>query len=303
MRILITGVSGFVGRNLSEYLSGKYDVFAATHADLDLLDANAVKQYIEFNNIDFIVHCASYGGSRINNYDEKNCNVVEQNLRMFFNLERCITPYMQMIHCGSGAEYDRLHWGHKMKEDFFDVYVPADAYGYAKYLISKYITGRENIVCLRIFGLFGQYEDYRFKFISNSIVKNLLKMPIIINQNVIFDYLYIKDFLQIVEYLIQNEPKSKHYNITPTHSMDLLTVAQYINKISDFKSEIIILHEGMNREYSGDNSRLLSEIGDFQFSSYIKSIQELYQFYKNNLATLDIETVKQDSYRTKCLKQ
>ncbi|MBU2703211.1 GDP-L-fucose synthase [Sporomusaceae bacterium BoRhaA] len=303
MKVLITGAGGFVGRNLEEYFSGKHEIFAATHADLDLLDDSAVKNYIEENQIEFIIHCASYGGSRKSNYDEKNDNVVEQNLRMFFNLERCLTPNMRMVYLGSGAEYDRLHWSHKMSEEYFDTYVPADSYGYAKYLISKYIEQTDNIVCLRIFGLFGKYEDYRFKFISNAIVKNLLKMPITINQNVVFDYLYIGDFVKLVKYMIGNKPKEKHYNITPTQSIDLVTIAEIINEISDFKSKIIVLYEGMNREYSGDNNKLLSEVGNFQFTEYVKSIEELYQYYSSIFDTLDVEIIKNDLFISKCLKR
>jgi len=34
---------------------------------------------------------------------------------------------------------------------------------------------RENMYCLRLFGIFGKYEDYKFKFILNTIVINLTK--------------------------------------------------------------------------------------------------------------------------------
>lgn len=301
MRILITGAGGFVGRNLNEHMLKKYEVFAANHTTLDLLDAYSVKHYIEENKIEFIIHCASCGGSRKTDYDSRNNDVVEQNLRMFFNLERCLTPNMRLIHFGSGAEYDRFHWTQKMTEGFFDTYTPGDSYGYAKYLISKYIKHMESAVCLRIFGLFGKYEDYRLKFISNAIVKNLLKMPIVINQNVVFDFLYINDFVKIVDYMIENKPKEKHYNVTPNRSIDLLTIAKYINNISDFKSEIIVLNEGMNREYSGDNFKLLSEIKDFHFTDYVEAIKELFQYYNGVLETLDLESVRKDYYLTKCV--
>jgi len=38
MKILITGGSGFIGKNLVESLSRKYDIDAPAHSDLDFLD-------------------------------------------------------------------------------------------------------------------------------------------------------------------------------------------------------------------------------------------------------------------------
>ena len=301
MNILITGAGGFVGRNLSEYLSLGNSVYTLRHQDLDLLDANAVESFLKDHPVDLIFHCANEGGSRKTNYDQGKNNVVEHNLRMFFNLVRCMTPQMRMIHFGSGAEYDRKNYQPKMKESYFDTYPPTDDYGYSKYVISKYIEKSSNITCLRIFGLFGKYEDYRFKFISNAIVKNLLRMPIVINQNVVFDYLYIDDFCKLVDHFVLPGTYSSHYNITPTQSIDLISIAHLINDISDYKSDIRILNEGMNTEYTGDNSNLLSIVRDFPFTPYKAAITSLYQYYKNSLLTLDLELVREDPYIKACL--
>ncbi len=300
MNILITGAGGFIGRNLSEYLADRSHVFAAGYGDLDLLDESAVKEYIEKNRIEVIIHCAAVGGSRKSNYDLNRIDIVEKNLRMFFNLQRCLTPDMRMIQLGSGAEYDRLHWRPKMPEDYFDQHVPGDSYGYSKYVISKYLDNTVNITCLRIFGLFGKYEDYRYKFISNAIVKNLVRMPIVIYQNVLFDYLYIDDLVRIIEQVIHEMPARKHYNVTPAESIDILTVAGIINQVSDFKSEIRVLSDGMNTEYTGDSSRLLSELGDFKFTGYREAIAALFRYYQTVLDALDVKAVQSDAYLESC---
>lgn len=301
-RIMITGAGGFVGRNLDEYLvsKGQHEVFAVKRKDLNLLDEDAVRQYIMDHEIDVIIHCANVGGSRKTNYDVGSVDVVEQNLRMFFNLQRCLTPTMHMIHFGSGAEYDRRNYKPKMSENDFDNYVPADAYGYSKYIIAKYIEKNDNITCLRIFGLFGKYEDYCLRFISNAIVKNILGMPITINQNVIFDYLYIDDFCSIVEYFIGTVPQYRHYNITPTESLDLISVVKIINNIGEQKSEIRILNHGMNTEYSGDNCKIRLELEDFSFTSAEKAIRKLYEYYVSVIDGLDLEAVRKDLYIKQC---
>jgi GDP-L-fucose synthase len=302
--VFITGASGFVGRNLVEYLRGKhsddYLVISPTHRELELLDYNKVSEFIKANDINIIIHCAGVGGSRKTGYDMGKTDVVSKNLRMFFNLARCLEPEMSMIHLGSGAEYHKRYYTPKMPEDYFDKHVPEDDYGLSKYVISKYIEKTENIICLRIFGLYGRYEDYSYKFISNAILKNILHLPIVINQNVVFDYLYIDDFLSIVEHFIGKKARYRHINVTPSDSIDLVSIARIINDIGGFKSEIRILNKGMNREYSGDNSRLLREIGDFRFTPYRKGIKRLYDYYRLVIKTIDVKAIKDDPYLKYC---
>lgn len=300
-KILITGAGGFVGKNLTEYLTPFYTVYPMTHRTLDLLNEEAVADFFANHEVDIVLHCAVMGGSRLTNYDAGRNDVVEKNIRMFLNLRRPLPASAFLIHFGSGAEYDKRNYRPKMTEDYFDTHVPADAYGFAKYTIAKLIEGMDRVACFRIFGLFGRYEDYRFKFISNAIVKNLLHLPIVINQNVVFDYLYIKDFLRIIHHFIENQPRRKFYNITPTMSIDLRSAAGIINEVSDFASEISIINEGLNTEYTGDNQAIRSEIGNFNFTPYDQAIDDLYQYYRAVFPELDIDTVRKDPFLARCL--
>lgn len=304
MRIAVTGAAGFAGRNLVEYLQARHEtVIAVTRQEVDLLCQEAVMDYFSRHQVEVILHCAAVGGSRKTGYDAQGAaHILDANTRMFFNLERCLHPGMRMIHFGSGAEYDRLHWGHKMQEEEFGRHIPNDAYGYAKYLISRHIEYRPEITCLRILGLFGKYEDYRYKFISNAIVKNLLRLPIVINQNVLFDYLYVDDFVAIVDRLLRKPLlRHRHYNLTPTISMDLVSIAKMINRVSDCPSEIRVRNPGWNREYTGDNARLLAELGGYEFAPGIDAVEALYRYYAANLDGLDLETVRNDPYLEGCL--
>ena len=258
--VLVTGSSGFIGKNIAEYLSeagDKYRVLSPLHRELELSDSAAVKEYFKRNKVDVVIHCANKGGSRKTNYDTGKTDVVKNNLNMFFNLASCFGSSSRMIFLGSGAEYAREHYKPRMDEDYFDTYVPSDDYGFSKYVCSKYIEKSENIINLRLFGVFGKYEDFMYRFISNVIVKNLFGLPIVINQNVFFDYLYVNDLNKIISHFIEAKAKFKFYNAVRGESIDLISIAKLINQIADKPSEITVKHPGLNTEYSADNSRLV----------------------------------------------
>ena len=296
MNIFITGSNGFIGTHLKEYLNknySKYNLFTPSSKDLDLVNEEEVDNYILGNKIDIIIHLANKGGDRTT-VDMKN--VTEYNLRIFFNIAKHEKNVKKIISFGSGAEYSK----HKPivdahEEDYLDAQ-PLDEYGFYKSITSKYIEKSDNIVQLRVFGAYGEYENYRFKFISNSIVKNLLKLPIIINKNVYFDYIYINDLLKMIDWTIHSETKEKIYNVTTGKKIDLITLANLVNEVSDFKSEIKVLNQGLNNEYTSNNERIMKELKNFEFTSHKKAIQKMREYFKANLENLDKESIINDPY-------
>lgn len=278
MKVLITGSKGFIGKNLTEQLSDKYKLYTPLHKELNLLDEVIVENYFKKNKFDVVIHCAVVGGSR---KSERVENAFYKNTRMFFNIVRNKKYFKKIINLGSGAEYDSSRPLVKVKEIDFDQKVPVDDYGFYKYVCAKYIQEADGIVNLRIFGMFGKYENYKLRFISNAICKNIFELPITMKQNVFFDYVYIDDFVKIVDYFINNNPKEKFYNIGRGKKIDLLTIANRINSVSDKKSLIKIKTKGFNKEYTCDNTRLKKEIKDLNFADFDKSLKKLYLWYKS----------------------
>ena len=64
MNILITGGTGFIGRNLTEYFkkNKKYKIFSPTHNELEIMDSYAVRDFIKRNKINIIIHSAVKNG-------------------------------------------------------------------------------------------------------------------------------------------------------------------------------------------------------------------------------------------------
>jgi GDP-L-fucose synthase len=298
MNIFITGSSGFIGSHLKEYLNNtypSYTIYAPTSSELNLYNETDVDEYISHNRIDIIIHLANRGGGR-NTLDMKN--ITEYNLRIFFNLVKHSLKVKKIISFGSGAEYGKHKPIIDAKEDDYQLALPLDEYGFYKSITSQYIEKTDNMIQLRIFGCYGEYEDYRYKFISNAIVKNLLHLPITINQNVYFDYIYIADLLNIIDWFMHHDTKEKIYNASTGIKIDLLTLANYINQISDYQSEIVVLNEGLNNEYTSNNNRLMQEF-NFKFQPHINSIESMKRYFETNLNNLDIEIVKNDPFLCK----
>jgi len=77
-----------------------------------------------------------------------------------------------------------------MKENHFGNYIPEDDYGLYKYLMTEHTLLNNKIINLRLFGVFGKYEDWRIRFISNACCKAVHNLLITIKKDAVYDYIY-----------------------------------------------------------------------------------------------------------------
>jgi len=286
LKVFLTGGRGFVGKNICEQLGKTYDICAPTRNELDLLDTKKVSSFFARHRFDRVIHTAVVGGSR---KEEEVVDSVAENLRMFFNIVKNRNFFGKFIYLSSGAVYDKSRPLVHIKEDAFGAYIPKDDYGFFKYICSKYLEhDQKNTVELRIFGLFGKYEDYRYRFISNVLCQNLLGLPMSINQDVVFDYMFIDDFLDIVDHFLRFDTKECVYNIGSNTPIHIVSIARMINGIADKKSDIVVQQKGLHHAYTCDATRLLKELPDKQFISMEKALQYLYQWYKKRIHHIDL---------------
>lgn len=282
-KILITGGSGFLGRNLIEQLTGKYVVVAPTSTELNLLDELAVKNFLIKHQFNEVIHCA--GRSVSNNANKDAGRELYDNLRMFFNLTSCNALFGRMFNISSGAVYGKQNPLVVVNEEYFGSKLPKDDYGFAKYCMAKTIQSESNIYDLRLFACFGKYEDRNVRFISNACSRAIAGEVITIRQNVLFDYLYINDFVHIMREVIEVKSlRHNSYNICSGKAVDLISLAQIVKEVSKKDIPIQVLTEGLGNEYSGSNKRLLTEIGQMTFTPLPVAIGELYKYYISSIA-------------------
>lgn len=279
MNILLTGSGGFIGRNILERRTDKHIFLTPRSTDLNLMNSKAVDDFFREHKIDLIIHSASCG-VRISPDATKEA-VAIPNMQMFDNLARHVSSKCRMITFGSGAEYDKSRPITRAKESDFGQSIPQDPYGYSKYKISEKIQQMDNVLNLRIFGIYGKYENPT-RFTTYAVKRNLERQPIEINQNVVFHFLDIDDFCRLLDFFIENPVSEKFVNLCPTESIDLVSLSQLVNENSDFKSKITIKKDGLNNEYTGCNDLLLKMIHGFVFTSYKDGLKKLKFFFMEN---------------------
>lgn len=289
-KILLTGGDGFIGKNLRQHWknSESFIVFSPSHSELDLLDKKSVMEYIIGNKIDVIVHSANINSTR------KKPTFEEQlygNLCMFYNLAACSEMYEKMYYFGSGAEYDRDFYVPFINENYFGQHIPRDAYGLSKYIMSQACNAYINIYDLRLFGVYGPYEEYERRFISNAICRALKGLPITIERNVYFDYMWVGDLCRIMDILLNRKLREKHYNVCSGTRIDLYSLAKCVNNAVGRNNPIQISQGGYKKEYTGDNKLLLNEITNFTFTKHEEAIEELVRYYKKIIDSIDVNTL------------
>jgi len=294
-KIFLSGGSGFIGRNILEKLGSQYAFFAPTHKQLDLLNFNSVRKYfLTQGPFDVVIHSAIAGGNRKTG-DSKD--FAFDSLRMFTNLASCNDRFSQFFYFGSGIEFGKERTIKKISEEEFGMLVPQSNWGLFKYICAKFVDKNPGkFINLRLFGVFGKYEDYSIRFISNSICRNIFDLPIVDNKNVVYSYLYIDDLVKVIDFFLNNKLRFNVYNVTPTKTIDLLTIAKKINLISGKPVKIRVWHRELDNEYTASNKRLLAEVKNLSFWDMDKAVSDLYKWYFSRKNKINKEELAQDYY-------
>ncbi|MFH1362086.1 MAG: NAD(P)-dependent oxidoreductase, partial [bacterium] len=165
---------------------------------------------------------------------------------------------------------------------YFGQHIPADQYGFSKYIMTKRALASKNIYNLRLFATFGKYEDPLVRVTSSVCQRAAEDKPIIINQDKKYDFLYIDDLVRIVRWFIDNIPKHRVYNVCSGQTVSFKTIANKVIDVSGKKLDVIIKEPGLGLEYSGHNALLLKELKGFKFTPFNQAIKSLYEWYQNN---------------------
>ena len=279
-KVLVTGGTGFVGRNTCEYLRTVCDLYAPRRAELNLLDEQAVRQYISANKIEVVLNLAN--PNPVKNSLDKADTMFEDSIRVFLNLYRAQDCYEMMYTLGSGAEYNKNLDAVQVTEEEENRSLPYDSYGLAKYTMNQIIANSIKQCNLRIFGCYGP-TDHESKFITHAIRCCLNQEDITIRQDCYFDYMHVFDLGRIMGFFVNHTPRYRSYNVCTGTRVLLSEIAERVRRQMNSTSKVVILKDGFNKEYTGANLRLLSELGDYSFISLDEGIRIQIEAEKREL--------------------
>jgi dTDP-4-dehydrorhamnose reductase len=216
LSILITGGNGYIAQSLYKALNNKYNITLITRKDFDLNNEEQTINYFKNKFFDFVIHTAIIGGSRLKDEDE---SVIVSNLKMYQNLLNNRNNYGKFISFGSGAE----------------LVSKLTPYGKSKKIIAESMIQQEDFLNVRIYAVFDEHElDTRF--IKANIKRYINKQPIIIHENKFMDFFYMKDFIKLIDYYLQNKNWDlKEIDCVYSKSNTLINIAEIINQLNDYK--------------------------------------------------------------------
>lgn len=256
-KILFTGGTGFVGKNIIPLLKENYEITAPSRKELDLKNTEAVEAYVRKGDFDIVLHSANPNPVKSSDYDQAD-TMFEDSMRIFMNFYKVSHLCDKLIYLGSGAEFDKTLDIIDIKEEEVFRSLPKEVYGCTKYIMNELALHSRNVYNLRLFACYGPY-DHESKFITHCIRCCLNEKPITIRQNCYFDYIHVYDLAKIVEFAIEKNLLFHDYNIAAGKKYSLKEIAEKVNREMNSNQPIVLLSDGWNKEYTADVSRLDSE--------------------------------------------
>ena len=224
MRILLTGSSGMVGKNILEHpIAGRYEILNPNRSVLDLLSLSAVEKYLKANEPDLIVHCAGLVGGIQDNIERPTKFLVE-NALMGMNLMSAaqLAGIKNLINLGSSCMYPR-DVKNPLKEDAIltgELEPTNEGYALAKIMSAKlcdYISATDNDLSFKTVipcNLYGRHDKFGdasshmvpavIKKIHSASNRGISSVDIWGDGLARREFMYAGDFASFIFYAIEN---------------------------------------------------------------------------------------------------
>lgn len=241
MRILITGVSGFLGKNLLNSLTQmKCEIVSIGRVGFnkkisnyqyiycDLLNLEKIESDLLDFNPHILIHLAWFGIPILN---KENSEINKQITIKLINFIDKSKSLKKIISIGSCLEYKNQN-----QECFeTDQLETNEPFPNAKYFTQKLLTTKSNdlgIDCywLRVFYLYGLYQ--KKSSLIPSIIKSLVnkESPNIYNPYEMKDYISVKDVVKIINKIIFSDFQKGTYNVGTGITYSPIEITRLIEK-------------------------------------------------------------------------
>jgi UDP-glucuronate 4-epimerase len=313
MKILITGIAGFIGFNLANALAKDKRIKRIIGIDninnyysvrlkkkrinllnkkkiifykIDLIDSRKLEEIFKKNKFDVIYHLAAQAGVQYSITNPRK--YIDSNILGFFNLLELCKKYNsnKIIYASSSSVYgDSKKF--PLKES--TITNPKNFYGLTKknneevaQLFSEYYN--INLIGLRFFTVFGEWgrpDMFIFKLLKSSFNNKTFYLNNYGNHY--RDFTYIKDVIELIKRINFTKEKHKVYNICSNNPINLKNLLIKILKhIPMTKIKKVKFQIGDIIKTHGDNKEIIKNTGFNKFTKIEEAIKNTINWYQIN---------------------
>ena len=247
--LLIVGGTGFIGSHLIKHYSNKYRITSISkksstisqkivnvnHINFDLENSNAAKNFFSENKFNFIINCGGYVDHK--DFLTDNNNIFNNHFKITLNILRYTINYKpkKFIQIGSSDEYG-YHASCPKEDSKENPFSPYSLGKLASTQACMIFAKQYNypVIVIRPFLIYGpgQAENRLIPYIINSCLKN--KEFNLGKKDIIRDFLYINDFLEFVDEIL-NKPSinGQIFNVGSGSGTSIETLVRKILQILD----------------------------------------------------------------------
>ena len=312
MKILITGVAGFIGTNTAlNLLKKKHTIYGVDNFDnfnsvklkkyrikelkknkkfffkkIDITNRKQIFTYFKNKKIDLIIHLAAQTGVRYTIINPSK--YIKVNILGFLNIIFAAKNFniKKIIYASSSSVYgdsNQYPVSEKNRLEQKNIYASTKmlnekmAETYSKISNIKFIG-------LRFFTIYGEYgrpDMFLFKLFKSSFDNKTFELNNYGDHE--RDFTYIKDVNKILEKLLNfNSHNHIVFNICSNNPVNILDIVKKFKNNFSVKIKYIKKHQADIIKTHGDNSKVKNSIGIKKFSNFNDNFINVYNWYKNN---------------------
>lgn len=324
MKILITGISGFVARHFVEYLStlsepveiiglynrnypafseDEYPHVKCKFIQQNLLDKQGAKKIISNFRPEYLLHLASHSSVAFS--WQKPGELVIENTQIFINLIESIrelSAQCRMLSVGSAEEYGSIEVSNLPVMESYPC-VPVSPYGAARVLQNNLVgiyacNFGLNLVHARSFNHIGPYQNESFviasfvKQISQQRRQGKQEVNLIAGDiDVIRDFTDVRDVVRAYFLLLMKGRTGETYNVCSNKGYKLSDLIDLFVELADTRIKIFANSNNFrpteNKIIIGSYEKLLKETGWQPLIDIRTCLTDLLVYWDNKVATLN----------------
>ena len=287
MKLLITGIDGFTGRHLANYLKDDFEIFGTSLKKssnntfrCDITNKDEIQAVIKKLKPEYIIHLAAISYAA----EDDRLSYYKVNVLGSENLINSIDYGVKKIIIASSATV----YGNQNKEILDESMCPEpnSHYGISKLAlekISKNYFETLPIILTRPFNYTGIGQSE--KFLIPKIVSHYKQKKTTIslgNLDVIREFNDVKFVCECYKRLLLSDIKSEIVNIASGRGIKLLDIINMMNKISGYeinvKQDKKLIRKNDIKKLIGSNEKLFSLIGEVRQPGFVETLREMYEY-------------------------